>query len=192
MNKWLMILIFIVVFLLIADLIPVFMGKPFYYENSKLIFEFLPTGDSTLTSIVNIYVKDEKKVNEIIQMCENYKPNDPEREKNIKGLFGEDVSLKSYRCEAKKLSENGINVKEIYGLSGLASRTQNKMIISFGKELNKTPVDTEVVYIIPDGFRILTATPTPTEYTGPDSKVIKWHFKPGEKMSFPLLELKER
>jgi len=186
MNKtWLYTLIFVVIVLIVMELIPLFMGKPFYYESSKLLFEFSGT-DATVTSTTAVYIKNTKRIKDIEGSCSPGEKTLEEREvKNLKDLFGENVEFKYLGCHSKKLSENEIQIKEVYLMKKLGKIDENKIVIDFGKKIDKIPVNSKIVYILPSDAKILTADPTPTSENG---NVLEWDFDAGKSMVFPKVE----
>ena len=184
-KTWLYTLMFVVVILVIMELIPLFMGKPFYYESSKLLFEFSGP-DATVTSTTAVYIKNAKKIKDIESSCSPDEKKLGEKEvKNLKSLFGENVEFRYLGCHSKKLSENEIQIKEIYYMKNLGKSDGNKVIIDFGKKVDKIPVNSKVVYIIPSDAKVLTANPTPTSENG---NVLEWDFDAGKSMVFPKVE----
>ena len=179
-RNFMMMLFIIVIFFIVIDIIPLFMGRPYHFENSKLVFEFSTTSPSTLTSSVLIYMKKSKRIQDLVRRCEESKSSD-ESERNMQSLFGNYIRMTHYECEAKTKGENEVILKETYGLDGLVREEGKEYIISFGKKIKRIPVTTTIVYILPENSQVTYASPT-SETSG---TVLRWSFEAGSGMVFP-------
>ena len=184
-KTWLYTLMFIVIILVVMELIPLFMGRPFYYESSKLLFEF-SGADATVTSTTAVYVKDAKRAKDIENSCNPDKMELGENElKNLKGLFGENVKFKYFGCHSKRLSENEVQIEEIYYMENLGKVDGDKVVIEFGKKIDKIPTNSKIIYMLPSNAKVLNADPEPGSENG---NVLEWDFNAGESLVFPKVE----